>query len=63
MLQKLGIRQSKSRQLPIYLHAKFVQIPEIIEGRDIWIEAPLTHHFVNCMNRLKVAPTKRVIHL
>ena len=48
------------RQLPLFLHAKLVLIPEIAEGRSVWADAPLTHFFNRFMQRLKMKPAKLV---
>jgi 23S rRNA-/tRNA-specific pseudouridylate synthase len=55
-LQRLKIRQSQVRQLPILLHAKHVQIPEIVPDKSIWIDAPLTHYFNRFMKAMKMKP-------
>ena len=48
------------RQLPLFLHAKLVLIPEIAEGRSVWADAPLTHFFNRFVQRLKMKPAKLV---
>ena len=59
-LQRLGIRQAKVRDLPIFLHAKHISIPEILRNRNIWIDATLPHHFVRTMQALRIKPDKFV---
>ncbi|KAK6184458.1 hypothetical protein SNE40_006926 [Patella caerulea] len=54
MLQKLGIRQSKVRHVPMHLHAKSLVIPEFENGRNLIVSAKLPQHFVTNMHRLKL---------
>ncbi|XP_050409455.1 uncharacterized protein LOC126824300 [Patella vulgata] len=54
MLQKLGIRQSKVRHVPMHLHAKSLVIPEFQDGRNLIVSAKLPQHFVTNMHRLKL---------
>jgi 23S rRNA-/tRNA-specific pseudouridylate synthase len=56
ILQRLGIRKAKSRDLPTYLHAKRIIIPDIAPGSDISIESKLPHNFVNMMKDLRLKP-------
>ena len=56
----LGIRQSKARDVSVLLHAKHVQIPEIVPGKQVWADAPLPHHFNSIMKALKLHPEKLV---
>ena len=63
ILKRLQVRESKSRNLPMLLHAKRIQIPlggqdEANEGRkQVKIECSLPHHFVRIMKALKVQPS------
>ena len=59
-LHRLGIRQSKVRDLPIYLHSKHVQIPDIVPEKNVWIDAPLPHFFNKALKKLKLIPDKFV---
>lgn len=59
-LHRLGIRQSRARDLPIFLHCKHVQIPEIVPKKNVWIDAPLPHFFNKVMRKLKLSPPKFV---
>ena len=59
-LQRFKIRQSRVRDLPIYLHAKHVQIPEIVAGKQVWIDAPLPHFFNKAKQKLKLRPNEFV---
>ena len=55
MLTKLGLKQSKVRNLPMHLHASSVIIPEWIDGsQDLEIKAPLSAIFQLSMKRLKL---------
>ena len=59
-LHLLGIRQSKARDLSVMLHAKHVQVPEIVAGKQVWADAPLPHHFNRVIQSLKLKPDKFV---
>ncbi|XP_070571718.1 pseudouridylate synthase RPUSD4, mitochondrial-like isoform X2 [Ptychodera flava] len=54
MLQKLGMRQSKARTIPMHLHAKQLIIPQFRDGRNLFISAGLPSHFVKNMRRLNI---------
>ena len=54
LLQKLGIRQSKVRHLPVHLHAATVILPEFNDGHNIHISARLPKHFLQNMKWLKL---------
>ncbi len=56
VLQALDIRQSKARDVPLLLHAKHIQIPEVVAGKNVWIDAPMPHFFTRILRRLKLAP-------
>ena len=62
ILQRLEVRESRSRDLPALLHAKRVIIPhpepEESGRRDIIIEANLPFYFNRIMKRLWLAPPK-----
>ena len=60
ILHKLEVRKSRSRDLPICLHAKRILIPEIIQDRHIAIDCGLPHHFVKIMKKLGLKPTSHV---
>lgn len=57
ILQRLGIRQSKARHLPMHLHAKTLILPEFRDGRNLFLSANLPKHFVQSMKWLKLNPT------
>ncbi|ELU05353.1 hypothetical protein CAPTEDRAFT_152236 [Capitella teleta] len=59
ILQKLGIRQSKVRHLPMHLHARAIVLPNFKDGRNLFISARLPQHFSQNMKWLKLkAPDK-----
>ena len=51
----LGIRQSKARKLPSFLHAHEILLPDAKDGRNLFIKAHLPKFFVYALNRLKIA--------
>ena len=55
ILKRLQVRESKSRNLPMLLHAKRIQMP-LEDGKLVKIECSLPHHFVRIMKALKVQP-------
>ena len=55
ILRRLGVRESRSRDLPILLHAKRVLLP-LENGSQAKIECSLPHHFVRIMKALKLQP-------
>ena len=55
ILQKLKLKKSKSRHLPIYLHARRVTVPEILpNGNDLVVVATLPHFFSKTLQKLKL---------
>ncbi|KAJ8312677.1 hypothetical protein KUTeg_010050 [Tegillarca granosa] len=56
MLQRLGIRQSKARYVPMHLHAKSILIPEFMNGQNLSVSCRLPPHFEENMKRLKLKP-------
>lgn len=54
ILHKLGVRKSRSRDLPTLLHAKRVVIPGV--NRDVVIECRLPFYFNRVMKALNLAP-------
>ena len=60
ILHKLEVRKSRSRDLPICLHAKRILIPEIINDGHIEIDCSLPHHFVKIMKKLGLKPSSYV---
>lgn len=61
ILRNLVVRQAKARHVPMHLHAKSLVIPEINNGRNVFIDCHLPKHFVKNMNSLKlIPPFKRV---
>ncbi|KAK7072977.1 Mitochondrial RNA pseudouridine synthase rpusd4 [Halocaridina rubra] len=53
-LERLKLKQSKVRNLPLFLHSRSVVIPEIIEGRNIFIKAKLPAFFNKALSALKL---------
>ena len=60
ILRRLEVRRSRSRDLPLCLHAKRILIPEIVEGRHVSIECSLPHFFVRIMKKLGLKPSQMV---
>ena len=58
LLERLKVKKSKARDLPILLHAKSIKIPEIMTNKDLHVTASLPHHYVNIMRALKLRPRK-----
>ncbi|XP_060574813.1 uncharacterized protein LOC132732413 [Ruditapes philippinarum] len=54
ILKRLGIQQSKVRCLAMHLHARSVMIPEFLDGKNLFIKAPVPPHFVRNMKDLKL---------
>ena len=55
ILQKLKLKKSKSRHLPIYLHARRVTVPKILpNGNDLVVVATLPHFFSKTLQKLKL---------
>lgn len=53
ILERLHIRQSKVRHVPMHLHAMSVILPEVINGQNLIFRAPLPYHFCKNMKSLK----------
>ena len=54
MLQRLHVRQSKVRHIPMHIHAKSVGIPNYFpDGRDLFVNIPLPDYFKINLKRLK----------
>ena len=55
ILQKLKLKKSKSRHLPIYLHARRITVPNILpNGNDLVVVATLPHFFSKTLQKLKL---------
>jgi len=54
IVQRLKIKRSRTRDLPIFLHAKSIHIPEIFPERDLWINAKLPHFYSKALRTLKI---------
>ena len=55
ILQKLKLKKTKSRHLPIYLHARRITVPNILpNGNDLVVVATLPHFFSKTLQKLKL---------
>ena len=54
ILDRLKIKRSRSRDLPIFLHARSIHIPEILPDRDVYINGNLPHFFNRTLTKLKL---------
>lgn len=53
ILRKLGVQQSKVRHVPMHIHSRSIVIPEYLQGRDLFVSAPLPEHFRSTIKCLK----------
>jgi len=60
IVERLNIRKSKSRDLPIFLHARKISIPDILPDGNLVIAANLPHFFTKVMKRLKLRGENRI---
>ncbi|KAH7933490.1 hypothetical protein HPB49_013182 [Dermacentor silvarum] len=54
ILNRLNVRQTKARHIPMHLHSSSVLIPEILDGRNLFVAAKLPYHFVQNLKRLNL---------
>ncbi|XP_050047776.1 uncharacterized protein [Dermacentor andersoni] len=54
ILTRLNVRQTKVRHIPMHLHSCSVLIPEILDGRNLFVTAKLPYHFVQNLKRLNL---------
>ncbi|XP_056130284.1 pseudouridylate synthase RPUSD4, mitochondrial isoform X2 [Lampris incognitus] len=54
VLRKLGLEQSKTRHLPLYLHARQLTIPGSNHQPDICVSCPLPRYFFKTLQRLQL---------
>uniref|UniRef100_A0A224YY57 Pseudouridylate synthase RPUSD4, mitochondrial n=1 Tax=Rhipicephalus zambeziensis TaxID=60191 RepID=A0A224YY57_9ACAR len=54
LLDRLNVRQTKVRHIPMHLHASAVLIPEILDGKNLLVTAQLPYHFLQNLKRLKL---------
>ena len=54
MLDKLKMKQSEVRHLPLFLHCKSILVPEIVDGRNIHIRTKLPAYFNKALTLLKL---------
>ena len=59
IVDRLRIRGSKARDLPIFLHARRVAIPGILPAGDLVITANLPHFFTKTMKKLRLKPAEK----
>lgn len=60
LLDRLALKQSKTRTIPMHLHAAYVSIPGFGEGgKDLEIYSPLPAFFRYTMKKLKLNNTKK----
>ncbi|XP_071529595.1 uncharacterized protein [Panulirus ornatus] len=52
ILDHLMLKQSKVRELPMFLHSRSILLPEIVDGRNITIEAKLPAFFNKALSYL-----------
>ncbi|XP_015258127.1 PREDICTED: RNA pseudouridylate synthase domain-containing protein 4-like [Cyprinodon variegatus] len=53
VLKKLGLEQTKSRHLPLHLHARHLVLPGH-SGSDVSTSCPLPKYFIKTLNRLRL---------
>merc|ERR1712059_35378 len=58
IVERLKMRRSKTRDLPIFLHASQIVIPDIIHGKNLVIAAKLPHFFNKTMKKLRLKINK-----
>ncbi|XP_068221591.1 uncharacterized protein [Palaemon carinicauda] len=61
MLQRLKLEQSKVRNLPMFLHSRSILIPEIDNGRNIFINAKIPAFFNKTLSALKLNISKNKV--
>ncbi|XP_061196917.1 uncharacterized protein LOC133205176 [Saccostrea echinata] len=55
VVQRLEIRQSKARNLPMYIHAKFIMIPEFLDGRSFSVHCSVPRAFRSFLKKVKIS--------
>ncbi|XP_052824848.1 uncharacterized protein LOC106873813 isoform X2 [Octopus bimaculoides] len=58
ILQRLNVRQSKVRYIPMHLHSKIIILPQLLDGKNLFIKADLPYHFRKNMKSLKLKADK-----
>ncbi|KAK3863231.1 hypothetical protein Pcinc_030982 [Petrolisthes cinctipes] len=51
-LQKLKLKQSRVRDLPMFLHSRSIVVPEVNEGRNVVVKAQLPAYFNKALSLL-----------
>eukprot|EP00088_Acartia_fossae_P042949 TRINITY_DN4519_c0_g1_i4.p1 TRINITY_DN4519_c0_g1~~TRINITY_DN4519_c0_g1_i4.p1 ORF type:complete len:698 (+),score=131.65 TRINITY_DN4519_c0_g1_i4:40-2133(+) len=54
IVERLGVKKSHTRHLPIFLHSKRVSIPEILPEKTLTITASLPHFFNKVQKKLRL---------
>lgn len=57
VLDALGVRQTKVRDVPLHLHARAIVVPEVLDGRNLTVAAQVPYHFAKNLRRLKLNRT------
>lgn len=55
VIRQLGIRQSKARNLPMYLHSKNLIIPEFLDGRTFSVHCSVPRAFRSFLKKAKIS--------
>ncbi|GBN78334.1 Mitochondrial RNA pseudouridine synthase rpusd4, partial [Araneus ventricosus] len=53
LLQRLHVRQSKVRHIPMHIYARSIFIPQYKDGRNLFVMAPMPIHMSKNLQRLK----------
>jgi len=60
ILNKLGLKKSQARDLPIFLHSKRISIPEVLKDKTLTILANKPHFFNKVQKRLRLRDLENV---
>ena len=58
IVDRMKIKKTKARDLPIFLHARRIAIPDIFPDRNLVIKANLPHFFSKTLSTLKLKSKK-----
>ncbi|XP_062591770.1 uncharacterized protein LOC134253272 [Saccostrea cucullata] len=58
VVRRMEIRQSKARNLPMYLHAKSILIPEFLDGRSFSVHCSVPRAFRSFLKKIKISHKK-----
>ncbi|GFT53408.1 mitochondrial RNA pseudouridine synthase RPUSD4 [Nephila pilipes] len=53
LLQRLHVRQSKVRHIPMHIYARSILIPQYRDGRNLFVMAPMPLHMSKNLQKLK----------